>query len=320
MPHYSAFTRYGHLRFSSKASPGELIYRALLNAQGGNYATEIGSRSEARTYALAMMLARVVGHTTRAANQMDPRRVTDLLPVQEAIYGIVPGLNDSIFDREAALIAKRVLPQGARYTAVTAALTAAIGADFLYYYVTKRADISTYPASPGAATGPGNWVAPDSGIEVVRLTSAVSLLGAPVTAHYAALDPGGVSRISKGDAVVMSANNIGLAERVIVADASASAFTATFTKAHDVGDICTTALYPYWVSNQQHVLVVVTPAAALDPEKRRKVNDVMKQIMRTWVQWDIVPSADGLVTAGFKIDDPVLGRTDYAAIEGVTFP
>jgi len=318
IPHYSAFTRYGHLRFSSKPSHGERFYRAIYNALGGNYSTDIGSRAEAAIYARAMRLARAKGTLQKAGNQNDPRRVTEMLPAKEAEYGIVPGLRDNVFDREAALMLKRKLPLGARYTAVTAALSGAIGTDFLYYRVTKRSEITTFPASPGA--GPGNWVGTSKPIATVRLISPVSITGTPTQAFYEAVDPDGVSQIVAGVNVVVSTNNIGIAERVFATAADPSSFTATFANAHDSGDVCTTAQFPYWTSNQGHVLVIVKPAAARDPEKRRRVNQVMKQIMRTWVTWSILPSTNGTSTDVFTIDDPVLGLTDNAGIEGVTFP
>lgn len=321
MPHYSAFTRYGHLRFSSQPSRGELIYKALYNALGENYSKTIGSRAEARVYATAMLLARAFYMKTKAANQWDPRRVLELLPIREEEYGVIPGLTDSVFDRQDALIAKQLLPRGAMYTAVTEALTNAIGSDFLYYRVTKRAEIVTDPPSAGAS--PGNWIEPGKDIKAIRLVGAVSILGSPQPVQYETLDPDEVPRITAGDKIVVSANNIGLAELVTVSIASTSppVFIATFTKAHDPGDICTTAPFPYWISNQQVVLVIVTPEAAFNSEKRRKVDQVMKQIMRTWVQWVIVPDdGTGTGTATYTIEDPTLGRVGYAGIGTVTYP
>lgn len=318
MPHYSAFTRFGHLRFSSQPARGELIYKAIYNALGENYSKTIGSRAEARVYATAMSIARAFYSKTKAANQWDPRRILELLPVREAEYGVIPGLNDSVFDREAALVAKQLLPRGAMYTAVTAALTNAIGSDFLYYRVTKRSEIVTEPFPAGSS--PGNWIKPGKDIKVVRLLEAVATIGLPVSVHYETLDPDEPPRLEPGDKVVMSANNIGIAELVTLAVGTAPFFLrATFTKAHDPGDICTTAPFPYWLSSQQVVLVIVTPAAAVDPEKRRKVDQVMKQIMRTWVQWVIVPGT-GVGTATYTIADPVLGRVGYAGIGTVTYP
>lgn len=319
MPRYSAFTRYGHLRFSSQLSYGELIYKALYNSLGGNYSNEIGSRAEARIYATAMALARARGQVEKGSNQTDPRRVTDLLPVREQTYGLIPGLHDSIFDRQDALIAKRLLPQGARYTAVTEALDNAIGDDFLFYWVlTNPVDIATYP---NTTLGPCNWILPGQEIRVVRLTGAVSITGSPVSVGYAPIDPDDLSRIEVGDVLIMSTNNIGLAEKVTVTAASPTAFVATFTSAHDPGDICTTAPFPYWITNKQYVFVIITPEAQLDSEKRRKVNQVMKQIMRTWVRWGIVPDdGTGTGTATFTVEDPILGRIGYAGIGSIPYP
>lgn len=307
---YSAFAKYGHLRFSSRPSHGEVIYRQLLNALGGQYSTEIGSRAEAWAYATAMRLATVRYTKERGANQTDPRLVVEMLPVREVEYGLVPGSRATIQDRQAELTRKTLLPQGARETAVSAALAAAIGTNFLFYRVTKPSELVSFPASPGA--GPANWVRIGTVSKVIRLTGSIAVTGTPFTVGFAPANPEENIALTVGDKLVVSANNIGLGERVTVTAASANTFTATFTKAHDVGDICTTGYFPYWISNQGHVFVLVTPAAALDSEMRRKINTTMEEIMRSFVAWEIAPSSDGLDADLLTTDDPLLGRTGYA--------
>lgn len=321
---FSAFAKFGHLRFSGKPTHGETFYKQIKNAFGGQYATTIGTRSEAWMFATAMALARVRYAKERAANQSSPQRVIEMLPVREMEYGLIPGRYDTIIDRQRALAAKMLLPEGARYTAVTAALQAAIGSDFLYYRTTKAGEIVAFPADPGEMSGgrrkwPGNWTRTVYAPKVVRLTSPASIIASDSTVHYEPVE-GGVE-IKAGDVVVVGANNIGQAELMTVVSASSNTFTGRFKNAHDVGDICTTSYFPYWISTQRHVLVVVTPSAAVDPEKRRKVNVVMAEVMRGVTTWDTVPDdGSGTATAAFTVGDSVLGRIGYAGLTSVAYP
>lgn len=270
-----------------------------------------GSRAEAKMYATAMLLARVRYSKERCANQVDPHRVVEMLPVREKQYGLVPGRNDTIPQRQTALAAKVRLPQGASYSAVSTALMAAIGDDFLYYRVTKPGEIQTFPFMP--STGPGNFVRASAPPVIVRLRDGVSKTGVLMFATYDPVIPG--KFVSPGDTLVISANNIGLAELVAVTAADEGVFQTVFTKSHDRGDICTSSYFPYWKSTMSHVTVVVTPEAAVDPEKRRKIDLVMREIMRSITIWDIVPDdGTGTATAVYTIEDPVLGRVGYAGI------
>jgi len=315
---FSAFARFSSgLRFSSKPSHGEAIYRAMMDAYGGAFATTEGSHDEARVYADAMALARVRYTTERAANQMRGSTALEMLPVLERKLGLVPSPKATVLERQAAVQARQVLPKGATRVAIEQALTAAIGADFLCYRTTKAAEVLTDPVAPGS--GPGHWVRPSHPAKVVQLASPVAFIGS-ATVTYAAADPAETVAIDEGDQVVVSTNNIGLAELVTVTAAAATTFTATFTKAHDNGDYCTTGPFPYWVSNQRHSVIVVTPAAAIDAEKRRKVNRVMAEVSRGICTWDIAAGAGGTCVV-MTTDDPLLGLTGYAPTGPVlTYP
>lgn len=314
----SAFAKCGHFRLSGRPTHGEIMYRQILNALGGQYTTEEGSRAEAWAFATAMALARVKYTKERAANQMNPRLVVEMLPAREKEYGLTPGSLDTILDRQGALVAKVRLVKGARGSAVTEALFDAIGADFLCYRVTKLGEIATWPTNP--FLGPCNFLKPGAPSKVVRLTESIAITGSPVSVGYESMNAGESVTIDIGDVIVVSVNNLGLAERVTVSDVGSGTFEATYAKAHDAGDVATTGHFPYWICTQGHVFVVVTPTAAVDPEKRRKVNVVMEQIMRSFVTWTIVPSTDGLTTDSMKIADATFGRVGYAGLGSVAFP
>lgn len=320
MPLLSCFTPCGHwVLGTSRPSHGELIYNQIIKGWNGNYSSAVGSRSEAWAYATAMLLARVRYAKERAANQLTPTTVVEMLPVREKQYGLVPGRLDTIQQRQAALAQAYLLPLGARFTAVTQALSSVLGSDFLAYRVTKQSEIVTFPASPG--NGPGNWSNFRIAAKIVRLTSNVPATGTPFSVSYVPIDANSRSAIAVGDNVVVSANNISIAERVAVTAAGAQSFTAMFTKSHDAGDVATTGYFPYWVSTQGHVLVILKSAAARDPEKVRKANVILRQIMRGWITWDVVGSVDGAHVQQWTIDDPVLGLIDSGnTVDSAAFP
>jgi uncharacterized protein YmfQ (DUF2313 family) len=261
-----------------------------------------------------MALARVKYTADRVFNQMDPELAIELLPVWEAKLGLVPSFTSTIQDREVAAENRYNVQRTGTRAAIETALTVALGDDFIVYRTTSAAERVTYPSSPGATTGPANWLLPNAPIRLYRLTSCVTRIGTAVSVAYEPVDSSVDSTPIVGDPVVVSTNNWGLAERVVVTVASSTAFTATFTKSHDIGDICTTGPFPFWLTNQLHALIVVTQAAAESAATRRAVDAIMRQMGRGVVTWDIVPAADSTHVAAFKTDDPVLGRTGYAPL------
>jgi len=321
MPIPSAFTS-GSLVASSQPTHAERIYRSLINSMGGQYSKEIGSRSEAWCYATAMAMGRVRNTFDRVRNQMDPRLAVELLPVWEDKLGIVPGSVDTITDRQDAVALKHDRGRVGTYNAITVALDAVLGSEFVAYLPSVPQSNSTSPstanifpsfASIAGGNGPYNFLAPTTTVKLVRLTQASVITGSPTVVSYVPVE-GVVDRVSAGDRIVMSANNIGLAESVTIASATSSTFTVTLTKAHEAGDICTTGPFPFWISTQLHSLIVVTQSAAEDPKMRSMVDGVMRQMARATATWDIVPVGTGNSVAVFTTDDPVLGRPGYAPL------
>jgi hypothetical protein len=313
MPLTSAFTIAGHLEASSRKSHGENIYHALINSLGEQYSTEIGSRSEAWAYATSMALARVRYTADRVFNQMDPRLALELLPIWETKLGSIPGFADTIYDREFALYAIKQRARIGRRAAIESALTDAIGTDFIAFRVHEPDEVTSYPADPST---PGNWIRASEPAKVVRLYGYVAVLGQPIWVRYARVDETLVDEpLIAQENLFVSANNIGLAETVLIENTRYEpdvSFRATFTKSHDIGDICTTGPMPYWISTRLHYLIVVTQAAAESRELRRKVHSVMRQMARGVATWDIVPADDDTTITAFTTDDSILGRTGYA--------
>lgn len=322
MPLLSAFTPCGHLRCSSRPPTGYQIYKSLANSLGGpaNFSMTPGSRTEAILYADAMGHARIELTLERMKNQLNPLKCVEMLPVYEKAYGLIPRPTDTIQQRQAALAAAMLIPAGASFTAITAALQSALGSDFIAFRVTPVSEAVAFPASPGAANSPAKWT--DRGVspQIVRLSTSVAITGTPTVVGYETILGLDQPRIAVGEDIVMSVNNIALTERVTITAVGLSEFVATFTKPHAIDDIATTSYFPYWTSTKKHSLVVVTPTAAVDPEKRRLAHEVMKRTATTWSTWDIVPKADATHTAAFTVADATLGRVGYAGLGSVTYP
>src|SRR5690606_38582936 len=99
------FTAFGHLRFSSRPTHGEQIYRDMARSlgNGSNYSEDFDSLAMARVYANAMTFARAKYAVERAGSQFRPDVALELLPALEEEYGIVPDPGDNIEDRRRAV-------------------------------------------------------------------------------------------------------------------------------------------------------------------------------------------------------------------------
>jgi len=65
-------------------------------------------------------------------------------------------------------------------------------------------------------------------------------------------------------------------------------FTATFTKPHARYCSATTRQTPFQMSTRRHMLVILKSLPAVNIETRRKVNDIMRSMVRGVSTWSIV--------------------------------
>lgn len=84
----------------------------------------------------------------------------------------------------------------------------------------------------------------------------------------------------------------------IAATPAPRTFTGVFQNGHDVGATVTTMSWPYGWSTQHFVFIVVTPAAAVDAELRREVNEFMARSARGVGQWAIVRPSTATAVGG----------------------
>lgn len=323
MPLFSAFTPFGALAFSSDPSRVEKIYDAnianLNSKVDENFDMKVGTNIEAMIYARSRTQAMARYVVERAYNNANPLKATDTIPLLEKELQLAPAPHDSLQDRRAVISANSLLPNGATLVNVNNALAALLGTDFIYFYITKPADVVNFPVTGGGS--PGNFVLPETVIKNYRITSNISaVIGTPIVVEYEGF-VAGTPPLLNGDILVVDPAIYGMTERVDVLSATANTFVGTFFQAHDANTFATTAPYPFWQSNQRYVRIVVTAACAQDAELRRKINELMHRILRGVTKWDIVPeSPTPGETEVFTIGDPVLGRLSYAPLDMTTFP
>lgn len=317
MPLLSRYTPLGMLALSSEPSHAETIFDAMVRSQGDAYAS--GGPHEAKLYAQAMGLARGLYELERAGNQQFPASASDFFEILEREHGIAPRDGATMAERTAELEARRLLPGGASQANVEQALAALLGDDFVAYRPTPVDEMVLYPAEIGLS--PMNLAPP----EVVRKRLAIATpistgLGAPQQVAYLETqteteDEQLLAQV--GDVLVVGPGTA-TEERVTVEAVSDTVdghlFTATFELPHPPGTVAITAPYPMWSSTKRHSLVVVSEAAALDAEKRRRVHDLMRRIARAVSTWDIAGESTPGQTGPFRVGEGLLGVTTIGAI------
>lgn len=322
MPLLSCFTATGGLlAMSSKPSLAEQIYDSLANQyRDSGISIEPGSRTDCTMFAQAMGMARAQLAQEKGWNQILPTRVSDLLDQREAEYGLVPGPQDTTDQRRAALAARKLLPGGASRNNVENALRALLGADFIAYRPTKHSEALLTP--PSSAGQPINFQLASTPAKLVTIGRDISLIGGgPQAVPYSKVEipvhPGlspAAHYIAAGDKLVVDPGLPASEEVVIVTASATNSFTAMFNKPHQSGALCTTQPWPHWSSTQRNSLIVVSAAAAVDPTKRKAVNDLMGRIARSVSTWAIVATT-GAGTAGpFVIGSSPLGATPLGTV------
>lgn len=314
-------------RFKAGPSDARRIYDTMIANLGDQYSTEVGSRQEATCFAQALGIAREDKRLRDAANERLATKANETLPSREAAYGLIPGPNDTMADRHAALAARVKLPQQWSAVAIRAALTALLGTDFIAYRPTPQSDAVMYPATIGA--WPMNLQRPSVARKVLELKTPVAFVGTPITVPAivtgptgAPINPGTQGPVA-GDVFVFDAGMSGIADAVTVTAVTLSFsefslvptynVTGTFTQPHDAGALGVTQPFPYWVSTKRHSLVVVSAAAAADPERRRKVDEAMRRMVTARSTWDIVAGTSSATTA-FQLGQPSLSQRTLSTV------
>jgi hypothetical protein len=318
----SAFTPTGLLRLRGEEPLARRLYKATRAVLGPELTGEQASLADTFAYALAMAIARSATLVERAFGQMLPGDVTDLLDAQEEEYGLIPSPTASLTSRRRALAARMLLPGGAGRLNVENSLRALLGGRFIAYRTARPSERAVWPADLAGASQ--NLALPTVARKLVRVVPAVSVgLGAPQAVAYAPVDPipadGDVHTLDVGDRVFVEPELLARAELVTVAalgadPSGAPTLTATFQHAHEPGCLATTAPLPTWTSTQRFSLVVVEALAALDPEVRRQVHELMDRIARGVSTWAIVQATAPHQAGPFILGKSPLGATPLGVV------
>lgn len=285
MTRFSAFSRFGFARFSSRKTYHQIIFETLRDGQGPGYDPDFNSVQSARLFAAAACLASSQYMLERAYNNANPLKATELLGELEKEYGLIPAQDATLPQRRSELAARVLIIRGAARYAVMDALRLVLGSDFVDYRTSEAPGV--YPTTMQLAAKQGTFTTDTTDRKTLRITECISVgLGLPKTVHFTAYDPTEtLPLLFAGEKLLV--DPAVMRETVTIESVSADTFTATFALPHDALSPATTARVPVWVSTQRHSLIVLTTEAALDPERRRKANDVLKRIMRGVSTWDL---------------------------------
>ena len=301
MPLFSCFTKFGNgFAFSGAPAHGERIFRNMLSNIGvESYSVEEGTRMRGFCYAQAMQAARVRYTLEHAGYQLDPLKVTEMLPLREAEYGLIPGPTESIDDRRATLAATLLAPKGGDFNNIKNALLTLLGDSFIQYIPTTYGDSIRFPTNCGDQ--PMNLVTPDRLPKLLTITDTISTgLGAPQWVHYEPLELPSVpdadaqpTDVYVGETFIVDPGQTALHETITVSAVRELVpgfpeLEATFNNPHSAGTMASNMPYPFWVSTKRANLVVLEATAAVDAETRRKVNELFAKMVRAVSIWFIV--------------------------------
>jgi hypothetical protein len=313
MPKFSAFTPFGHLRFSSRPPTGQVLYEEEVRLYGGetNISTSFDdSPINAEIYSESMQRARAKDNATLAGQQFIPLRAVPMLPKLESEFGLVPGPKESIRARQKAVSAAAKISRGARLENVYSVLRELLGDDLIAIVPTVKGLHTETSDSPELV---GLWKIPGTQKGVYRLTRAISTVGVPITVpiEYVAGEPGG---FPTGPQVIVDVGDANRTECVYVNNGTATSFQATFTKPHNKGTLVASGRVPNLGSTKRHTNFVLSIAAMADPEKRRIANRALAKLMRGISTWSLVQENEGGGAGPFVIGESPIGRAATQAL------
>lgn len=318
---FSAFTSYGFLRYTSKPSVHESVYKSMRTALGGDspspksYNFSVGGHVEASLFARSKTIGATLCITERAGNQSDPAETLEMMPWLEKDHRIIVPMTASIAERRAVLKARAMAGKGARRESVENQLRAVLGDDFVAYRPVNESEQHTWPLPQGAS--PGVYTRTDIAPKHFRVLYGNTILGSDWVGYEAIADDTEVMDI--GDIASMNAGDLENAERVTVTDTRVSAlgvleFQATFSLYHTLDMLISTGPFPAQMSTRRFSFVVVSAAASVDPVKRAKVDEVMNRIARGVSSWAVVQESAPGVIGPYIIGVSPLGTTPFGPI------
>lgn len=331
MPHFSRFTPYGHLRFSSAKPIGEAIFDSMVKSYGApneNISDDPNSIAQIRLYAQAMGLARWQNNTEHAGNQYLPFKADELLPTLEAEYGVVVPADSTTYERQTVLARRMRKPRGAQRSSLTSTLSEVLGDDYIGFYTVPETGPEaavTRPTDADLGEGGANLqVKHTTPIKLGRINESFALAaGVTLTFEHVGGDITGA--LAPGSFIVVAPGKVGIQEFVqldlsgpvtVNADGSGTFKIGSrpYPKAHGAGAYFTTGRYHYLVSTRREAIIVVSAAAARNRAKRDLVHEVMSRNTRGVDLWSIVEEVSPGIIGPFRVGVSPLGSTPLGEI------
>lgn len=292
MPAFSAFARFGHLRFSAKKTEAQIIYERMVAAVGGEEMVADGGYGidtalHARIYAHAMALATAKRNFDRVLGNENPTTSVELLSYHERDYGLAPLPEDTDDQRRAALEVAQRVAEGCRHDVLHGAMSELLGDDLVAVRLLDATEYTVYPSNWSTpATRPGTWKRSDVVAKRRTLDASVSTIGeSTVATTYL----GGSSEMfAIGDTLVVEPGLVGRQEAATVSGVTGDSFTANFTKPHPAGSIVSTEPWPTAASSSRNVIIVATSAVARSSAWRKKVGARLRGLLRVVDSWELV--------------------------------
>lgn len=310
MGFFSAFDSFGFLRFSSEPSQAAKAYQQLKSSYGTAFLGPVG---EAKVYASAMAIGSAQCEQDRAAGQFRADRLMEMLQGTEAEYGIVPAPDANLKTRRLGVAAAQRLRNGARADAMEDGLRDILGSAFVAYYVNDAVanPLSSLPLNP---TVSGTYKPTTTPIQVVTIQPVVMPNASPQTVAYSHFC-GENTPLKSGDSLAVDPGINGICEAVTLLSATATTFSAVFTKPHDAGTIATTSPFENWSNFQRSALIAVTAATLTNNELMRKTKRFMNKWSRIVGVWAIIADdGDGAGSGPFKVGQGMIGHTPIGTV------
>jgi hypothetical protein len=310
---FSAFTPFGHFRFTSKRPHGESIYFDKLRNVGAEENFREGGIYRGKLYCDAMLAAGVLYKLEAVGRQFDPRKAYELLTTHEREWGLVPAATATVSQRRTALYNYRRLRPDARISSVGQALYYLLGDKLINYRVMQRSEIAIdelleIQARYGATTT-ALMVDPKIPMQIGRLKRGLHKGGVTRKLFEIEWLFGGNADLARLQKIIIDPGKWSRSEVVTIAEVLGdNTYRAATRNPHVEGAYVMTSLFPLNSSRKRRHFIRLQYPWASDRETRRAIHNVMKIVTRSVSTWQIMDGPDDEV-GPFKVGVGRLGIT-----------
>lgn len=261
------------------------IYASLQRSLGPAFAGELDL---AEQYAAATCLAAAQAQIDLAAAQDDPTTVTYLVDDLCKDFKVYPPSGSTLEQKRVLLAAAMSYANGCALATVRAGLLAILGDGYIHARPMSGTEIVSYPATPIPllpATTPFKLIEFDEIIWPGLRTVAYSRL----------LDDG--NQVTTGEQLTIAIGKPGIEETVTVVSAGGTpespTLTATFARAHEVGENGITGPHSNWLGNARHWLISVEESVLTNAPLLASANEYLKKTLTSASTWVFCRASTG---------------------------